>query len=133
MGLMEQFLHMDKRVVGRVILWWVLREVSWTQNRGELFPEHACMYSFNCLFISLSSFVFTTYKIPHSHIFDHIKNSPDSDTEYAIKCSYLEIYNEMIQDLFNPNKQSLKIHESPNKGVWIGDLTEEVTRKGGEN
>eukprot|EP00026_Physarum_polycephalum_P001890 Phypoly_transcript_01893.p1 GENE.Phypoly_transcript_01893~~Phypoly_transcript_01893.p1 ORF type:complete len:964 (+),score=247.70 Phypoly_transcript_01893:126-3017(+) len=59
------------------------------------------------------------------HIFDHIKNSPDSDTEYAIKCSYLEIYNETIQDLFNPNKQSLKIHESPNKGVWIGDLTEE--------
>lgn len=59
------------------------------------------------------------------HIFDHIKNSTDVDTEYAIKCSYLEIYNEMIMDLFNPTKQSLKVHESPNKGVWIGDLAEE--------
>lgn len=32
----------------------------------------------------------------------------------------------MIMDLFNPTKQSLKVHESPNKGVWIADLTEEV-------
>jgi kinesin family protein 5 len=61
------------------------------------------------------------------HIFDHINNSTDQDTEYTIKCSYLEIYNEMIMDLFNPKdtKQSLKVHESPSTGVWIGDLTEE--------
>lgn len=59
------------------------------------------------------------------HMFDHIKNSTDTDIEYTIKCSYLEIYNEMIMDLFNPTKQSLKVHESPGRGVWIADLTEE--------
>lgn len=29
-------------------------------------------------------------------------------------------------DLFDPKKVNLKIHESPSKGVWIADLTEEV-------
>lgn len=29
-------------------------------------------------------------------------------------------------DLLNAAKQNLKIHESPSKGVWISDLTEEV-------
>eukprot|EP00762_Andalucia_godoyi_P004183 ANDGO_06248.mRNA.1 Kinesin-related protein 5 len=50
-----------------------------------------------------------------------------SSTEYSVKCSYLEIYNETIQDLLDPTglKKNLKIHESPQKGIYIQDLTEE--------
>ena len=37
------------------------------------------------------------------YIFELIKNS-SSDIEFSVKCSYLEIYNEKIQDLLDRNK-----------------------------
>jgi kinesin family protein 5 len=36
----------------------------------------------------------------------------------------IEIYMEKIRDLLDPSKDNLKIHEDRNKGVYIGDLTE---------
>ena len=62
------------------------------------------------------------------HIFEHIANDKEG-TEYTIKCSFLEIYKEVIRDLLNPathgNKQGLKVREAPSRGVWVEGLREE--------
>lgn len=63
--------------------------------------------------------------ISYSHIFDHI-DSDSTKREYAIKCSFLEIYKEVVRDLLNPKNTDMKIRESPHKGVWVDGLTEEV-------
>jgi kinesin family protein 5 len=64
--------------------------------------------------------------IPRSceHIFNYIERDT-SGTEFTIKCSFLEIYKEVIRDLLNPDKVNLKVRESPTRGVWVQDLTEE--------
>ena len=43
--------------------------------------------------------------------------------DYIIKISYVEIYNEKIQDLLDPSKTNLKLRESTH-GIWIRDVTE---------
>eukprot|EP00029_Vermamoeba_vermiformis_P007434 TRINITY_DN321_c0_g1_i1.p1 TRINITY_DN321_c0_g1~~TRINITY_DN321_c0_g1_i1.p1 ORF type:complete len:1029 (+),score=352.71 TRINITY_DN321_c0_g1_i1:163-3249(+) len=58
-----------------------------------------------------------------SHIFQHIANDT-SGTEYTIKCSFLEIYKEVIRDLLNPKGNNLKVRETPSKGVWVDELSE---------
>ena len=45
----------------------------------------------------------------------------DSQSEYIVGVSYLEIYNEQINDLLNPGSSNLKIKETPS-GVAIKDL-----------
>jgi len=56
-------------------------------------------------------------------IFQKIESS-DANVEFKISCSYLEIYNESIQDLLDTSKKNLKVHESPSKGIYVDDLTE---------
>lgn len=58
------------------------------------------------------------------HIFQHIMHECD-EVEYTIKCSFLEIYQEKICDLFDPSKQDLPIRESPKKGIYVENITEE--------
>eukprot|EP00604_Paraphysomonas_vestita_P002752 CAMPEP_0174820372 /NCGR_PEP_ID=MMETSP1107-20130205/4163_1 /TAXON_ID=36770 /ORGANISM="Paraphysomonas vestita, Strain GFlagA" /LENGTH=1055 /DNA_ID=CAMNT_0016035579 /DNA_START=57 /DNA_END=3224 /DNA_ORIENTATION=- len=64
-----------------------------------------------------------------SHIFDHVTASKDG-TEYLVRCSYLEIYNEVIRDLLgdqkNPPKCDLK--EDPQKGIIVANLTDYVVK-----
>lgn len=57
------------------------------------------------------------------HIFQYIARCTDG-TEFTIKCSFLEIYKEVIKDLLNPKNSNLKIRESPHRGVWVEGLTE---------
>ncbi|CAD8078579.1 unnamed protein product [Paramecium primaurelia] len=67
----------------------------------------------------------------------------DSSVEYLIKCSHLEIYNEHIIDLLNPDLGNLQLREDLNKGVYVEFLTEEccanvlealeVVQRGNEN
>jgi centromeric protein E len=38
----------------------------------------------------------------------------------------LEIYNEVIRDLLDPEKVNLKIHENHNREIWVGNLTESI-------
>jgi kinesin family member 5 len=57
------------------------------------------------------------------HIFQYISRCSDG-TEFTIKCSFLEIYKEIIKDLLNPKNSNLKIRESPQRGVWVEGLTE---------
>ena len=40
--------------------------------------------------------------------------------------SYLEIYNEVITDLLNTENTNLKIHETIEKGIFVGGLSETV-------
>eukprot|EP01116_Phalansterium_solitarium_P019056 TRINITY_DN5222_c0_g1_i2.p1 TRINITY_DN5222_c0_g1~~TRINITY_DN5222_c0_g1_i2.p1 ORF type:complete len:836 (+),score=380.20 TRINITY_DN5222_c0_g1_i2:131-2638(+) len=58
------------------------------------------------------------------HIFKHISKDRDG-IEFTIKCSFLEIYKEVIKDLLNPRGTNLKVHESPSRGVWVEELTEQ--------
>ncbi|KAJ7357840.1 hypothetical protein OS493_022658 [Desmophyllum pertusum] len=64
--------------------------------------------------------------IPKSfkEIYDYIEKHPSR--KFEIHISYMEIYNEDIKDLFNPSKKNIKIHENPQKQVYVGQLTEKV-------
>ncbi|KAJ3121865.1 Kinesin-like protein kif3b [Nowakowskiella sp. JEL0407] len=67
--------------------------------------------------------------IPNSfdHIFNHISLSPAS-TQYLVRASYLEIYNEDIRDLLNPGKGKLEIKERADTGVYVKDLSTFVVK-----
>ena len=53
-----------------------------------------------------------------NHIFDHITKESEG-TEFTIKCSFLEIYKEVVRDLFNPKNNNLRIRDTPERGVWV--------------
>ena len=45
-------------------------------------------------------------------------------TQFLIRASYLEIYNEEVRDLLSKNpKNKLDLHETPDKGVYVKDLS----------
>ncbi|XP_040921093.1 kinesin-like protein KIF3C isoform X2 [Toxotes jaculatrix] len=59
------------------------------------------------------------------HIFTHISRS-QSDKQYLVRASYLEIYREEVRDLLDPNHanaRALELRESPETGVYVQDLT----------
>jgi hypothetical protein len=47
------------------------------------------------------------------------------DLQFDVRCSYLEIYNEVIIDLLDPSQQKVQIRETPEKGVYPDPCTEE--------
>ncbi|CAN1775923.1 Kinesin-like protein KIN-7N [Linum perenne] len=57
-------------------------------------------------------------------IFD--KTQAISDREFLIRVSYMEIYNEEINDLFAVENQKLPIHESLERGIFVAGLREEI-------
>ena len=67
--------------------------------------------------------------IPNSfdHIFDHIAvatAAKETKKEFLVRASYLEIYNEEIRDLLNPRMEGrMELHEDPDRGVYVKDLT----------
>lgn len=56
-------------------------------------------------------------------IFDGIRGA-NTNVEFSVKLSMMEIYNERIRDLLDPQKDNLKIHEDRIRGVYTADLTE---------
>ncbi|KAJ1991857.1 hypothetical protein GGI25_003217 [Coemansia spiralis] len=50
----------------------------------------------------------------------------DTDREYLIRVSFLEIYNEVLRDLLEPSKTNLKIHENAKHEIFVGDLSEHI-------
>ncbi|CAI9291764.1 unnamed protein product [Lactuca saligna] len=57
-------------------------------------------------------------------IFTKIEMS--TDREFLIRVSYMEIYNEEINDLFAVENQKLQIHESLERGIFVAGLREEI-------
>ena len=63
--------------------------------------------------------------IPRSfdHIFENIGASSDT-SEFLVRASYCEIYNENVRDLLSTNtKKALQLKQHPEKGVYVKDLT----------
>ena len=58
-----------------------------------------------------------------SFLFDYI-DSQNSDSEFTIKISIIEIYKEKIHDLLNPEQNNLMIKEDAFRGIFIPELTE---------
>ena len=72
--------------------------------------------------------------IPKSvrHVFGCIDGS-SGGKKFLVRCSYLEIYNESILDLLcfaggGKQGENLKVHEDPNKGIYVQDLTNVVCK-----
>ncbi|CAB4293770.1 unnamed protein product [Prunus armeniaca] len=58
---------------------------------------------------------------------EQIKHA-DKQLKYQCHCSFLEIYNEQITDLLDPNQKTLQIREDVKSGVYVENLTEECVR-----
>ncbi len=56
----------------------------------------------------------------------------EEEVEFLVKTSYLEIYNEQIIDLLDPDSFNLQIREDIKKGVYVENLTEETIGSSGE-
>ena len=56
------------------------------------------------------------------------KEKAKPDMKFMITVSFLEVYNEDIKDLLNPSDKKLKIHESPQLGIYVDGLCELVVR-----
>ena len=54
------------------------------------------------------------------------QKSNGSALQFLVKCSFLEIYNEQIKDLLEPQSSNLNIREDINKGVYVEGLMEET-------
>lgn len=50
----------------------------------------------------------------------------DGDREFLLRMSYMEIYNEDINDLLAPEHRKLQIHESTERGIYVAGLREEI-------
>ncbi|XP_042377067.1 kinesin-like protein KIN-7L isoform X1 [Zingiber officinale] len=49
-----------------------------------------------------------------------------TDREFLIRVSYMEIYNEEINDLLSFGNQKLPVHESLERGIYVSGLREEI-------
>nr|AMS24227.1 kinesin 7-III protein [Marsilea vestita] len=60
-------------------------------------------------------------------IYDIFRNLEKADDrEYLLHMSYMEIYNEDINDLLAPEQTKLQVHESLERGVFVSGLREEI-------
>eukprot|EP00123_Amoebidium_parasiticum_P012425 comp21342_c0_seq1/m.29273 comp21342_c0_seq1/g.29273 ORF comp21342_c0_seq1/g.29273 comp21342_c0_seq1/m.29273 type:complete len:582 (-) comp21342_c0_seq1:108-1853(-) len=57
-------------------------------------------------------------------VFSYIAENPSR--EYLLRVSYMEIYNEVVNDLLAPENTNLKIHEDKLRGVYVQGLKEQV-------
>lgn len=57
-------------------------------------------------------------------VFSHIQKI--TDREFLIRVSYMEIYNEDINDLLAPENRKLQVHENLEKGIFVAGLREEI-------
>ncbi|CAL5060975.1 unnamed protein product [Urochloa decumbens] len=64
-----------------------------------------------------------------SDIYDYIDKHPER--EFGLKFSAMEIYNEAVRDLLNPDATQLRLLDDPEKGTVVEKLTEETLRDKG--
>uniref|UniRef100_A0A0E0KFY5 Kinesin motor domain-containing protein n=1 Tax=Oryza punctata TaxID=4537 RepID=A0A0E0KFY5_ORYPU len=53
------------------------------------------------------------------------ESSPEKQTSYQCRCSFLEVHNEQINDLLDPSQRNLQIRENAGNGIHIENLTDE--------
>ena len=54
---------------------------------------------------------------------------PGENTEFLVRASYLEIYNEDVRDLLSKQTTNkLELKETPESGVYVKDLTSYVVK-----
>lgn len=59
-----------------------------------------------------------------SELFDRVASKKTSSLDFQVEVSYIEIYNEKVRDLLNPqNKSNLKVREHPVLGPYVQDLS----------
>ncbi|XP_078338905.1 kinesin-like protein KIF15 isoform X1 [Crassostrea virginica] len=58
------------------------------------------------------------------YLFNLISEQQEQGSEFLLKCSFLEIYNEQIYDLMEPSTMTLHLRENMKKGVFVDRLTE---------
>ncbi|VDL74929.1 unnamed protein product [Nippostrongylus brasiliensis] len=57
-------------------------------------------------------------------LFARVKSNSDSNVQYSVEVSYMEIYCERVKDLLNPNSGgNLRVREHPLLGPYVDDLT----------
>lgn len=69
-------------------------------------------------------------------IFDYIESDKPnleagnaaSNSQWLVRCSFCQIYNEKISDLLRPDGNDLKIREAGDKDIFVEDLSETVVR-----
>ena len=61
-----------------------------------------------------------------SQIQRHRQKMGEDRVEYLVKCSCLEIYNERIQDLLEPDRSNLQIREDIKRGVIVEGLSSRI-------
>jgi hypothetical protein len=60
------------------------------------------------------------------YLFEYIDSNKNSNIEFVIKASIIEIYNEKIKDLIDLSKVNLQIREDKVKGIYIESLSEHI-------
>jgi kinesin family protein 1 len=59
-----------------------------------------------------------------SELFERVASKKTSTLNFQVEVSYIEIYNEKVRDLLNPqNKNNLKVREHPVLGPYVQDLS----------
>ncbi|KAL4507004.1 hypothetical protein ABPG72_001425 [Tetrahymena utriculariae] len=68
--------------------------------------------------------------IPRSieEIFKYIENCSNESTQFMVRASYLQIYNEVISDLIRTDRNNLLIREDKKRGVFVDGLSEWAVR-----
>jgi kinesin family protein 1 len=57
-------------------------------------------------------------------LFERIRDKRNDKLNFQVEVSYIEIYNEKVHDLLNPqNRGSLKVREHPVLGPYVQDLS----------
>ena len=63
------------------------------------------------------------------HIFNDIQATDQGMTQFLVRASFLEIYNEEIRDLLAQDpKAKCELKENPNSGVYVKDLNAFVVK-----
>ena len=57
-------------------------------------------------------------------VFNSLNNKDTCISKYTVKISYIEIYNENVNDLIDNSKKNLEIKESSNKRIYVNNLSE---------
>lgn len=118
---------------------------DWTSNQAEIYEESAAPIISNVLegyngtiFAYGQTGTGKTHTMAgneHDHkqrgimprAFEDVFKSIDGDsckTQFLVRASYLEIYNEEIRDLLSKNpKNKLELHEKPESGVYVKELS----------